>query len=230
MCGIAGFVAARGREGPARERIDEAVQALEHRGPDGQGFHYTSAVALGQTRLSIIDIEGGNQPLANEDASVLTIYNGEIWNHQELRRELERAGHRFATRCDTEVLVHGYEEWGDELPSRLRGMFALAIWDERRERLLLARDRVGKKPLYVAETEAGLAFGSDARSVGRGMPRPLQSGATWSSPTERFGSSCPRDGSGSTRTTTTSYSRRASTSASTGSSASFATRATRTST
>jgi asparagine synthase (glutamine-hydrolysing) len=115
--------------------------------------------------LSIVDVEGGAQPLRNEDGSVLTVYNGEIWNFPELRRELEQAGHRFRTRCDTEVLVHGYEEWGAGLPERLNGMFAFALWDERRERLLLARDRVGKKPLYVSRTADGVAFGSDLRSV-----------------------------------------------------------------
>jgi asparagine synthase (glutamine-hydrolysing) len=103
--------------------------------------------------------------MRNEDASVLAVFNGEIWNHLELRRQLQQKGHRFATRCDTEVLVHGYEEWGDRLPSFLNGMFAFAIWDTRRERLLLARDRLGKKPLYVTDTPAGLVFGSDIRSV-----------------------------------------------------------------
>jgi asparagine synthase (glutamine-hydrolysing) len=165
MCGLAGIVAARGSGVPGRERVDQAVEALRHRGPDGAGFYETEAALFGHTRLSIIDLERGSQPLANEDGTVVTVYNGEIWNHTELRAELERAGHRFRTRADTEVLVHGYEEWGDELPARLDGMFAFAVWDAGAGRLLLARDRVGKKPLYLAETAEGLAFGSDARSV-----------------------------------------------------------------
>jgi asparagine synthase (glutamine-hydrolysing) len=165
MCGIAGMVAAVGAPQPDRERIKAATAALQHRGPDGTGFHFEPAVALGSTRLSIIDLEHGDQPIANEDSSVVTVFNGEIWNHEELRRELERAGHHFRTRADTEVLVHGYEEWGEELPERLNGMFALALWDAARQRVLIARDRVGKKPLYLARTASGLAFGSDARTA-----------------------------------------------------------------
>ena len=165
MCGLAGIVVRRGGAPPSRERINEAVKALRHRGPDGSGSYVTEAVGLAHTRLSIVDVEGGAQPLRNEDGTVVTVYNGEIWNFPELRRELEQAGHRFRTRCDTEVLVHGYEEWGAGLPARLNGMFAFALWDERRERLLLARDRVGKKPLYVSRTADGVAFGSDLRSV-----------------------------------------------------------------
>ena len=165
MCGIVGVVAARDAMPPERERTERAVQALAHRGPDGTGFYHAPPVSFGQTRLSIIDLEGGDQPMFSEDRSVATIFNGEIWNYRELRHELDRAGHRFRTQCDTEVLVHGYEEWGEDLLPRLSGMFAFAIWDARHERLLLARDRVGKKPLYLARTEEGLAFGSDARSV-----------------------------------------------------------------
>jgi asparagine synthase (glutamine-hydrolysing) len=165
MCGLAGIAVRRGASPPDRGRIDAAIEALRHRGPDGSGAHVTEHVALGHTRLAILDVAGGAQPLANEDGTVLTVYNGEIWNFPELRRELEQLGHRFRTHCDTEALVHGYEEWGDHLPERLNGMFAFAIWDARRRRLLLARDRMGKKPLYVAETGDGLAFGSDLRSV-----------------------------------------------------------------
>jgi asparagine synthase (glutamine-hydrolysing) len=165
MCGLAGVAVRRGAAPPDRRRIDAAIEALHHRGPDGSGAHLTDAVALAHTRLAIVDVDGGAQPLANEDGTVITIYNGEIWNFPELRHELEQLGHRFRTHCDTEALVHGYEEWGDRLPERLNGMFAFAIWDERRRRLLLARDRMGKKPLYVSETPDGLAFGSDIRSV-----------------------------------------------------------------
>jgi asparagine synthase (glutamine-hydrolysing) len=159
------MVAARGAPPPERERIERATTALSHRGPDGAAHWFGEAVGFGHTRLKIIDLEQGDQPMWNEDRSILTFFNGEIWNHQELRAELERAGHSFTSRCDTEVLVHGYEQWGEELLPRLSGMFAFAIWDLARERLLLTRDRVGKKPLYLAETPQGLAFGSDARSV-----------------------------------------------------------------
>jgi asparagine synthase (glutamine-hydrolysing) len=165
MCGLAGFVASPGTEPPTREALEAATDLLRHRGPDGSGLHLAAPVALGHRRLSIVDLDHGDQPTPNEDRSVWTVFNGEIWNHLELRRELERAGHEFRSRCDTEVLVHGYEEWGEGLVSRLNGMFAFAVWDARRERLLLARDRVGKKPLLLAETEHGLAFASTARAL-----------------------------------------------------------------
>ena len=174
MCGIVGVVSSKGARPPDRGRLELAVQALRHRGPDGSGIHLGADVGLGHTRLGIIDLEGGSQPMSNDQASVWTVYNGEIWNFAELRRELEFAGHRFATRCDTEVLIHGYEEWGDAIVSRLNGMFAFAIWDAARRRLLLARDRIGKKPLYVSELDHGVAFGSDVRSVllaSGGQPR-----------------------------------------------------------
>lgn len=165
MCGLAGIAVARGAAPPDRERLERAAAALTHRGPDGFGFHVAEGVGFAHTRLSIIDLEGGAQPLANEDGSVLVVYNGEIWNHERLRPELEAAGHVFRTRADTEVLVHGYEEWGEGLLSRLDGMFAFALWDGRAGRLLLGRDRLGKKPLYFALTADGLVFGSDARSI-----------------------------------------------------------------
>ena len=165
MCGIVGIAVADGAPPPAAEPIERAVAALRHRGPDGSAVHLDERVALGHTRLSIIDVAGGAQPLGNEDGSVLTVYNGEIWNHVVLRGELEAAGHVFRTRCDTEVLVHGWEEWGAKLLDRLEGMFAFAIWDGRNRQLVLGCDRAGKKPLYLAETEHGIAFGSDARAV-----------------------------------------------------------------
>ncbi|MEZ5099307.1 MAG: asparagine synthase (glutamine-hydrolyzing) [Thermoleophilia bacterium] len=165
MCGIAGMVARRGSGPPGRARLDAAIAALRHRGPDGSGAHLDGPCLLGHTRLSIIDLAGGAQPLGNEDGTVVVSFNGEIWNHVDLRRELEAAGHAFRTRSDTEVLVHGFEEWGDGLLERLNGMFAFAVWDGRHGRLLLARDRVGKKPLYLVETPDGLAFGSDARTA-----------------------------------------------------------------
>jgi asparagine synthase (glutamine-hydrolysing) len=165
MCGICGFVAADGKSAPDAQRLERAVRALHHRGPDDSGVYVAPPVGLGHTRLSIIDVEGGAQPIWNEDRTIVIVYNGEIWNYRSLRGELEQAGHRFGTRADTEVLVHGYEEWGDDMLDRVDGMFAFALWDAPRRRLLLARDRVGKKPLYVAEDPNGLAFGSDVRSV-----------------------------------------------------------------
>jgi asparagine synthase (glutamine-hydrolysing) len=165
VCGIVGLAVASGAPPPAREGLDRAVAALRHRGPDGSGVHVDPRVVLGHTRLSIIDVEGGAQPLANEDGSVVTVFNGEIWNHQRLRAQLQGLGHQFRTRCDTEVLVHGWEEWGVEMLQRLEGMFAFALWDDRVGKLVLARDRAGKKPLYVKQTDGGIAFGSDARSV-----------------------------------------------------------------
>ena len=141
------------------------ADTLRHRGPDSDGFHLDRGIGLAARRLAIIDVAGGDQPIANEDGSVIVVMNGEIYNHLELRAELLARGHRFATRADTEVLVHLYEEAGDELVGRLRGMFAFAIWDRRRRRLLLARDRAGKKPLYYRLTADGIWFGSELKAL-----------------------------------------------------------------
>src|SRR5688500_8393156 len=150
MCGICGV--ARRDAVAERDVLETMAATLVHRGPDSDGFHLDGPVGLAARRLSIIDLEGGDQPIANEDGSVHVVQNGEIYNHEELRADLARAGHTFRTRCDTEVLVHAYEEWGDAFPRHLRGMFAVALWDARRSRLLLARDafrseerRVGKE-------------------------------------------------------------------------------------
>src|SRR3954447_14214935 len=137
------------------------TDALTHRGPDGRGVLVEGPVALANRRLAIIDLEHGEQPMANEDGSVLVVQNGEIYNHEALRADLHARGHRFATRCDTEVLVHGYEEQGERFLERLRGMFAIAIWDARERRLLLARDRFGIKPLYYRAVGAELSFASE---------------------------------------------------------------------
>jgi asparagine synthase (glutamine-hydrolysing) len=163
MCGIAGFFG-RG------DRADLAAMttALAHRGPDGEGFHVDDAarVFLGHRRLAILDIAGGSQPMWNEDGTIAIIFNGEIYNHAELRRELQACGHVFASdHSDTEVLVHGYEQWGSDLPIRLNGMFAFAIWDARRRRLFLARDRFGEKPLYYAGFPGGFAFASELSAL-----------------------------------------------------------------
>lgn len=165
MCGIAGFVNGGGR-GADRGIIEAMTATLAHRGPDGDGVHVAGPVALGHRRLSIIDVEGGAQPLANEDDSIWVVYNGELYNEPDLKPALEAKGHRYRTRCDTETLVHQYEEDGDAFASRLNGMFALAIWDASRSRLVLARDRMGQKPLYYAELPGGgLAFGSEPKAL-----------------------------------------------------------------
>lgn len=163
MCGIVGFVG-------ARADMDEILQAMMdrivHRGPDGEGRFVDGQVALGHRRLSIIDLEGGKQPMFNEDGSLVVVFNGEVYNFQELREQLLAAGHTFATRSDTEVLLHGYEEWGKEMLDRLRGMFTFALWDSRAKTLLLARDHFGIKPLYYYQNpETGtLMFGSEIKS------------------------------------------------------------------
>jgi len=165
MCGIAGFF------GPGnRADLAAMTTALAHRGPDGEGFHIDAGarIYLGHRRLAIIDIAGGRQPMWNEDGTIAVIFNGEIYNHAELRRELQAHGHVFASdHSDTEVLVHGYEQWGAELPIRLNGMFAFAIWDAGRQRLFLARDRFGEKPLYYAARPGGFAFASELSALAR---------------------------------------------------------------
>ena len=162
MCGIVGFVGARDN---AQEILQAMMDRIAHRGPDGQGQFLEGPVALGQRRLSIIDLEGGRQPMYNEDESLVVVFNGEIYNFQALREELTAAGHTFATRSDTEVLLHGYEQWGREMLGRLRGMFTFAIWDRREKTLFCARDHFGIKPLYYYRSEDGeLLFGSEIKS------------------------------------------------------------------
>jgi asparagine synthase (glutamine-hydrolysing) len=164
MCGIAGEVSWRGTDRGAAALMAER---LRHRGPDRRATYLSPAgrCALAHARLRIIDLETGEQPMANEDGSAWIVFNGEIYNFPELRRELESAGHAFKTRSDTEVIVHGYEQWGDRLPEHLDGMFAFAIWDDRRQRLFLARDRAVKKPLYVYQDDERLLFGSEIKAI-----------------------------------------------------------------
>ena len=162
MCGIVGFVGARD---DAREVLQAMMDLIAHRGPDGQGQFLEGPAALGQRRLSIIDLEGGRQPMYNEDENLVVVFNGEIYNFQSLTEELKAAGHTFATRSDTEVLLHGYEQWGKGMLDRLRGMFTFALWDRREKTLLLARDHFGIKPLYYYQNEEGeLLFGSEIKS------------------------------------------------------------------
>ncbi|HEV8673640.1 MAG TPA: asparagine synthase (glutamine-hydrolyzing) [Methylomirabilota bacterium] len=165
MCGIAG-VAYLDRESAVDSRLVKRMcERLVHRGPDDEGLYTDHHVGLGMRRLRIIDLATGQQPMANEDRSVWIVYNGEIYNYLDLRPALEARGHRFATRSDTETIVHAYEEWGDACVDRLRGMFAFAIWDQRRDRLLLARDRLGIKPLYYVSDSRQLAFASELKAL-----------------------------------------------------------------
>jgi asparagine synthase (glutamine-hydrolysing) len=164
MCGIAGYL-----------RLSDDIQStpnlvgmtrlLKHRGPDSEGFYHEPGIGLGMRRLRVIDLETGEQPMANERGDVQVIQNGEIYNFRQLRQELEDRGHRFATRSDTEVLVHGWEEWGEGLPLRLRGMFAFALWDRQKRQLFIARDPLGIKPLYYTEAGGHLLFASEIKSL-----------------------------------------------------------------
>jgi asparagine synthase (glutamine-hydrolysing) len=164
MCGIAGFLAPPG-ERADRAIVERMIGALRHRGPDAVGYHVDGRVALGIARLRIIDLHTGDQPIANEDGSAHVVLNGEIYNYRRLREELGALGHRFTTRSDTEVIVHGWEEFGEACPETLNGMFAFALWDRRREQLFLARDRMGEKPLYYTFADGTLVFASELRAM-----------------------------------------------------------------
>lgn len=164
MCGIVGIVNHSG------EAVDEALltrmcEAIRHRGPDEDGFYVNGYVGLGMRRLSIIDLAGGQQPIPNRDRSAWIIFNGEIYNYLQLREDLEKLGYQFHTNSDTEAIIHAYDRYGDDCPKYLRGMFAFAIWDEKRQELFLARDRVGKKPLLYSQHEQQFLFGSEFRAL-----------------------------------------------------------------
>ncbi len=165
MCGIAGVFAFAAGPPPRTSDLWSMIGALRHRGPDGSTTHVDGPVGLAHARLAIIDLAGGTQPIANEDDSVRVVFNGEIFNFIELRRELEARGHRFRTQSDTEVLVHLYEEQGDAFVHALNGQFAIALWDARRQRLLLVRDRTGIRPLFFAMAGARLAFASEVKAL-----------------------------------------------------------------
>lgn len=162
MCGICGKYSPGGVEAA---ELQAMLRAIAHRGPDDEGVYVNGCIGLGNRRLSIIDLPGGRQPICNEDGSVWVVYNGEIYNYPALRRDLERHGHTFYTRSDTEVIVHLYEELGDRCVERLRGMFAFALWDAKQQRLLLARDRLGQKPLFYAQSGDDLLFGSEIKAI-----------------------------------------------------------------
>jgi len=165
MCGISGVVYRDAAHPVDRDLLRRVTSVLSHRGPDADGFFWGPGAGLGHRRLSIIDLSTGDQPIYNEDRSKVVVFNGEIYNFQELRTDLLQRGHRFTTSSDTEVLVHGWEEYGDGFVARLRGMFAIALWDLRTRRLLLARDRVGKKPLYYTQDGERLLFGSELKAL-----------------------------------------------------------------
>ena len=163
MCGIAGIINISSP--PQKSLMEKMCGIMKHRGPDGEGYYVEGAVALGHRRLSIIDLEGGKQPLSNEDGTVWITYNGEIYNFPALRKELIEKGHRFKTKSDTETIVHAYEEYGVQCLEKLRGMFAFGIWDDKKKRLFLARDRLGKKPLYYFSDSKKFIFASELKAI-----------------------------------------------------------------
>jgi asparagine synthase (glutamine-hydrolysing) len=166
MCGIVGIFDSREPRPVNRALLGRMNGALAHRGPDGEGLHVGPGIGLGQRRLAIIDLAGGRQPIYNEDGTIAVVFNGEIYNFQEVAAELRAKGHRFATQSDTEVIVHGWEEWGPACVEHLRGMFTIALWDGPRETLFLARDRLGKKPLYTTLLPDGrLLFASELKAL-----------------------------------------------------------------
>ena len=165
MCGIVGKVHAEIQRPIDERTVRNMCDAIVHRGPDEDGFFVEDGVALGMRRLQVVDLAGGHQPMENEDGSLRVVFNGEIYNYQQLSQELRARGHQLRTASDTEVIVHLYEEYGVECFALLRGMFAIALWDRRRNELVLARDRLGKKPLFYAQTPTGLSFSSELHSL-----------------------------------------------------------------
>ena len=160
MCGICGILHFDFAKKVDPEVITRMNQTMIHRGPDDSGIYRNGSIGLGHRRLSIIDLNTGHQPMYNEDGSICIIFNGEIYNHEDLRRELQAKGHQFRTRSDTEAIIHCYEEYGIACVEKLRGMFAFALWDENRKELSLARDRLGIKPLYYYHNGDSLVFAS----------------------------------------------------------------------
>ena len=165
MCGIAGIFVETHADAPSLEALQHMIAMLRHRGPDGYGLYRDERMGLGHTRLSIIDLVGGAQPMANEDESMWVTLNGEIFNYLELRQELTDRGHRFQTRSDTEVIVHSFEEYGERAWSKFNGQFAFALWDRRRRRLWLVRDRLGILPLFYARRPAAVLFASEMKAL-----------------------------------------------------------------
>ena len=175
MCGIAGYTYHDTGRSADRQVLAAMNAAITHRGPDSDGFHFDGPTGIAMRRLAIIDVASGRQPISNEDGSIWIVFNGEIYNHPALRAELKKRGHIFKTHSDTECIVHAYEEYGDDCVRHLRGMFAFAIWDAPKRRLFIARDRLGKKPLYYAEHDGALLFGSELKCLLKypGFPREM---------------------------------------------------------
>jgi asparagine synthase (glutamine-hydrolysing) len=165
VCGIAGFVGLRAQAENARELLERMIGTLSHRGPDGFGYRLEAPAGLAHSRLAIIDLAGGDQPIRNEDGTVWVVFNGEIFNYLELRESLEARGHRFYTHSDTEVIVHLYEHYGEDFVQHLNGQFAIALWDAPRKRLVLARDRAGIRPLYYARRAGTFWFASEMKAL-----------------------------------------------------------------
>jgi asparagine synthase (glutamine-hydrolysing) len=165
MCGICGQYNFQSGAPVRRQDIEQMTRTMVHRGPDDEGYYLDDSIALGFRRLSIIDLEGGHQPMSDQEQSVWVVFNGEIYNFPELKNELESLGYQFRTKCDTEVIVLGYKQWGDDVLNHLNGMFGLAIWDARRKRLLVARDPFGIKPIYYRIDKGSVFFGSEIRPV-----------------------------------------------------------------
>jgi asparagine synthase (glutamine-hydrolysing) len=179
MCGIVGICEPGLGAQVDRDLLERATDCLRHRGPDGSGFFVRDNVGLGHRRLSIIDLAGGAQPMFNEDGTVAVVFNGEIYNYRELQSELEGLGHRFTSSCDTEAIVHAYEQWGTECLQRFVGMFAFAIWDDRDRSAFIARDRLGKKPVFYHFANGRLVFGSELKALLEhpAVPRKVDPGA-----------------------------------------------------
>src|SRR5881296_3410247 len=165
MCGICGILYCGEERRIQRDTLAQMNAHIVHRGPNDEGFFVERNVGLATRRLSIIDVRTGHQPISNEDESLWIVYNGEIYNHRELRSKLEARGHRYRTKSDTETIVHLYEEYGDDCVQHLRGMFAFAIWDRTRRRIFIARDRLGIKPLYYQYDGQRLIFGSEIKTL-----------------------------------------------------------------
>lgn len=165
MCGICGHYNFKNGKPVDQTIIRKMTQMMVHRGPDDEGYYFSGSLGLGFRRLSIIDLEGGHQPMSDQEQSIWIVFNGEIYNFRELKTELESYGRVFQTRCDTEVIIHGYKQWGDEVFNHLNGMFGVAIWDERKKRLILARDAMGIKLVYYKEEEGTVDFGSEIRPI-----------------------------------------------------------------
>ena len=165
MCGICGIVFNDREQKVEQNTLKKMSDVITHRGPDDEGFYINQHVGLAMRRLSIIDLSTGKQPISNEDGQIWIVFNGEIYNHKDIRTELESKGHQFKTKTDTEAIVHAYEEYGESCVQKLNGMFTFAIWDNRKKTLFLARDRIGIKPLYYLFDRNRLIFGSEIKSI-----------------------------------------------------------------